>query len=490
MMQEVHRMKTRRHIALRTVPLLVVMLLSLLIIPAGQVFAADTIVLSAECEKSVVGQGDIVRVDITADHFPDIISYGPVVVKFDSEKAEFYKLVESEALTSFMNSIALTSDTVTVTAVDQMATFGDDAGEDNEIIAYNSSEPTILYSLYFRILASATDTADFSIESAGGFLNAKQKKVKNTIQSGVTLIINKSVSQDATLTFLDLGPVALTPDFDPHITEYNAVVERSVSAVEVNTTATNNFSAVTVKGNRALSVGDNKIEIDVTAQNGQTHMKYVINVFVKESYVPENAVLVDGEGTLYNFVDLPQDYKLPEGFTQTTKILNGYSVPVFSKDGILSVIAYLYDGVNQPAFYFYNVNTKRVTPYVEGGTVVSPGQVYTNISGNDTIMVPDGFKSFVLEAEDQTVKGYKNSAGDFICFLVDEQGNGDFYQYDQENDTFYKYVKPDNSRELMYRFLFTVSFIAAVTEAVIIIIIVTLVRKLIADKSTPRPKRV
>ena len=466
------------------------MLLSLLIIPAGEAFAADTVVLSAECEKSVVGQGDLVRIDITADHFPDIISFGPVVVKYDADKAQFYKQVESEELKSFIYTTTQTSDTVTITAVDQMASFGDEAEEDNEINPYNSAEKTILYSLYFRILPSATDTADFLIESADGFLNAKKKEIKNSIQSGVTVIVNQSVSQDATLTFLDLGNVALTPDFDPHITEYDAVVERSVSALDVKTTATNNFSAVTVKGNRALSVGDNKIEIDVTAQNGQTHMKYVINVFVKESYLPENAVLVDGEGTLYNFVDLPQEYDLPEGFTQTTKNLNGYSVPVFSKDGILSVIVYLYDGINQPGFYFYNVSTKRVTPYVSGGTVVSTGQVYTNMSGSDSIMIPDGFKSFVLEAEDQTIQGYKNSAGDFICFLVDEQGNGDFYQYEQENDTFYKYVKPDNSRELMYRFLFTVSFIAAVTEAVIIIIIVTLVRKLIADKSTPRPKRV
>lgn len=73
---------------------------------------------------------------------------------------------------------------------------------------------------------------------------------------------------------------------------------------------------------------------------------------------------------------------------------------------------------------------------------------------------------------------------------MDEQGNGAFYQYDKENGSFYKYIKPDTSREIMYRFLFTISFIAAVTEAVIIIIIVTLVRKLIADKSSPRPKRV
>ena len=188
-------MKIRRHITIRTVPLLIVMLLSLLLIPAGEANAANAIVLSAECEKSVVGQGDLVRIDITADHFPDIISLGPIVVRFDSDKAQFYKLVESEALTSSMYySFTQTSDTVTTTAVDKMASFGDEAGDDNEINPYSSENKTILYSLYFRILSSAAGTADFLIESADGFLNVKQKEVKNSIQSGVTLIVNQSVA--------------------------------------------------------------------------------------------------------------------------------------------------------------------------------------------------------------------------------------------------------------------------------------------------------
>ena len=268
------------------------------------------------------------------------------------------------------------------------------------------------------------------------------------------------------------------------------MVERSVTDVEIKATSSNIWAAVFINGNRNLVVGENHAEVNVTAQDGQTHMRYRINITRKESYVPENAVLVDGEGTLYNFVDPPQEYNLPEGFTQTTKTLNGFSVPAFTKEGIISVIVYLYDGVNQPGFYFYNSNTKTVTLYVEGGTVVRTGQVYTNISGTEEVVVPDGFSESLYQDEDQVVKGYKNSEGDFICYLVDEQGHGMFYQYDKDNGSFYKYVKPDDSREIMYRFLFYISFIAAVTEAVIIIIIVTLVRKLIADKSTPRPKRV
>ncbi len=462
----------------------------LLLIPSGDLFAADPLLISAECEKSIAGQGDLVRIDITVDRFPDIISFGPVVVKFDPEKAGFYRLAESETLTNFIYTSTQTSDTVTISAVDRLASFGEDVGEDNEINAFHSDEPIVLYSLYFRILPSAKDTADFSVESVDGFINAKQKEVKSTVQSGVTLLVNQSVSQDATLTFLDLVSVSLSPDFDPHITEYEAVVERSVTEIEVRTTSSNIFSAVFINGNRNLVVGENRVTIDVTAQDGQTHMRYAVNVTRKESYLPENAVLMDGDGNLYNFVDPPQEFQAPDGFTQTVRVLNGYSVPTYAKDGLTSVLVYLYDGKNQPAFYFYNADNKTVIPYVEGYSVVTTGRVYTNISDEESLTIPDGFKPFTLHTEEQLIRGFKNSAGDFICFLVDEKGSGGFFQYDQNSGSFYRYVKPDNSRETVYRVLFTLSFIVAVTEAVIIIIIVMLVRKLIADKSSPRPKRV
>ena len=393
-------MRTRRTIIFRAVLMTVVLLMAFFLLPAKQALAARNVVLNARCDESIAGRGDLVKIDIVADHFPGVVSFGPVVVKFEPDKAGFFRLEESEALPTFNYTSTQTEDTVTISAVDSMVSFGDNESEDNEIV---------LYSLYFRILPSASETADFYIEDCGEFLNEKEKGVKTEIQSGVTLIVNESISSDATLTFLDLGAVALTPDFDPHITEYEAYVERSVENVEVNATSSNIYAAVVINGNRNLIVGENSAVVNVTAQDGQTHMKYVINITRKESYVPENAVLMDAEGTMYNFVDLPQEFKLPDGFTQTTRLLNGYSVPAFAKEGIISVIVYLYDGVNQPGFYFYNSNTKTVTPYVQGETVVRIGQVYTNISGTDAVAAPDGFADSVFEDEDQVLTGYENS---------------------------------------------------------------------------------
>ena len=137
--------------------------------------------------------------------------------------------------------------------------------------------------------------------------------------------------------FKDKG-VQLTPEFEPNITSYSATVERSVSEVTINATANNLWAAVIIDGNQNLKVGDNEITIDVTAQDGVNHMHYSIHITRNESYVPENAVLADGEGNTYTFLDIPEKVNVPEGFTQTTKVVNGYSVPAYTREGVSSIL--------------------------------------------------------------------------------------------------------------------------------------------------------
>ena len=111
----------------------------------------------------------------------------------------------------------------------------------------------------------------------------------------------------------------------------------------VTVLSSNLWAAVEIGGNQHLNTGDNLVTIDVTAQNGINHMHYVVHVVRRESNIPENSSLVDLEGKTYTFLDPPEDAKVPDGFYPAMKIINGYSVPVFVKDGVSSVILFLYD---------------------------------------------------------------------------------------------------------------------------------------------------
>lgn len=125
-----------------------------------------------------------------------------------------------------------------------------------------------------------------------------------------------------------------------------------------------------ITGSQKLALGDNAVKIDVTAQDGINHMCYTIHVIRRESNIPENSSLVDNNGISYTFLDVPEEVNVPEDFYLTTKTINGYSVPAYVKDGVASVLLYLFDGTKSPGLYFYNINSKTVIPYEMDKTII------------------------------------------------------------------------------------------------------------------------
>ena len=237
-------------------------------------------------------------------------------------------------------------------------------------------------------------------------------------------------------------------------------------------------------------MGDNIVNVNVTAQDGISHMHYTIHVLRKESNVPEDASLVDFEGNTYTFLDAPDDISIPEGFTQTTRYINGYSVPAYVRDGVTSVLLYLFDGTQQPGFYFYNSTEKTVLRYDPENTLIESSAILKVVDVPSNSMLPDEFKPVDLDMGTIILHGYQNADGDFICYMADEGGNADFYYIDKTTGSISLYRFADKRAELLYSYLFDVFLVIAIIEAVIITITVYIVRKMVSERTTPRPKRV
>ena len=88
------------------------------------------------------------------------------------------------------------------------------------------------------------------------------------------------------------------------------------------------------------------------------------------------------------------------------------------------------------------------------------------------------------------LKGYVDKNSNFISFMTDENGVGDFYLYNPETGSFQIYRPADRRAEILYKYMFEVFLIISIIEAVSLIITVYMVRKIISDKANPRPKRV
>jgi len=82
---------------------------------------------------------------------------------------------------------------------------------------------------------------------------------------------------DATLSALSVDGHTLSPNFSPEITDYTVIVPYSVMSIDIAATPTHSGSTMIGAGTRTLNVGNNVLEVVVTAEN-RTVMIYTITV--------------------------------------------------------------------------------------------------------------------------------------------------------------------------------------------------------------------
>ncbi len=113
-------------------------------------------------------------------------------------------------------------------------------------------------------------------------------KVIVTSQSGAVSTYNVKVtrkaSSDATLKSLTVSSGALSPTFSASTTSYTVSVPYSVTSLTVGATVNNSEASVTGTGSKNLSVGDNKINVVVTAGD-KTTKTYIVTVTRQEDTV-------------------------------------------------------------------------------------------------------------------------------------------------------------------------------------------------------------
>ena len=127
-------------------------------------------------------------------------------------------------------------------------------------------------------------------------------------------VIRTPVSTDANLSGLSLSEGLLAPDFDAYTNQYDTTVLYAVYSMTVTPTTANEYARVTVNGTAVdsgvastaipLSVGDNTITVEVTAEDGSTIKTYTITVtrqVLEGSSDAELSSLVLSDGVLSPF---------------------------------------------------------------------------------------------------------------------------------------------------------------------------------------------
>ncbi|MBQ0083175.1 MAG: cadherin-like beta sandwich domain-containing protein [Clostridiales bacterium] len=269
------------------------------------------------------------------------------------------------------------------------------AADKGYIIAYqNLSDASKIskdatFTFKFKALKAVKDSFVINAEITS-FDEASVNKKENIIT--VTAIEKKNLSGNANLAKLITSSGALTPKFDPKITNYTVKVPYSVTTVYMNASTEEDAATIDVEGGSKVKVGNNVRKITVTAPNG-TKKIYTLTVYRAK----------DGE----DVNSKPTSSQTDSAATSSGEPKNPYQITVD--------------------------NEKRL------------------VAGDfSSVVLPDGFKQTYITINDAEVPAVIDPVNNkTLVYATDEEGNnGEFYSYDREKGTFalYRYFKTKAAR--------------------------------------------
>lgn len=196
----------------------------------------------------------------------------------------------------------------------------------------SSSTGTTSKSYTFKFKALKSGTTKISVPSYLAYdfddmdeldITASSKSLKIMTQSE----LEATYSSDAYLKNIKIGDYVLNPKFNKKVFEYNVEVENDVTSVKVVAPVNDSRSDVSGAGTVELEEGNNKVEIVVTAQKGNTQT-YIVNIYRKE-LDPISVNTEDGKFTLVR-----KDNLLPElqTYSKTMVKIDDTDIPALSSD--------------------------------------------------------------------------------------------------------------------------------------------------------------
>lgn len=271
-----------------------------------------------------------------------------------------------------------------------------------------SARNTRRYSLRFKAVSTGKSTVTLRenpelYEFEEGYLMSVSVN-----EISVKVEAAQNASSDSSLSVLKISPGILSPDFSKTVREYETTVEEDVEKLVVSAAASDINADVDVSGGKKLEYGENKIEIKVTAENGESTV-YIIRCYRKgnESGTGENAGDTTDEGDPENVTG--ETKEKPEGNNGDTD--NGEI-----KTGIKAIN--------------------------EGNTVrIYTDNEYELVTDMTDIEIPDGYKKTSMVIDGVSIPVYFNDESDAFMLLILKNSNGKtaLYSYDRTEKTIQRY---------------------------------------------------
>ncbi|MBP5331440.1 MAG: cadherin-like beta sandwich domain-containing protein [Lachnospiraceae bacterium] len=142
-------------------------------------------------------------------------------------------------------------------------------------MGYGSDTLARKYEMQFK--ASKMGTCDFSMRGTPEVYEADLGYLMSVSVGKLSIEVKAAskASSDATLGLMRINPGELSPAFSASVFEYTVFVPYEVTEIYVSASPNDPTATVKIEGNTGLNVGQNRILVLVTAENGDVK-KYVI----------------------------------------------------------------------------------------------------------------------------------------------------------------------------------------------------------------------
>ena len=347
--------------------------------------------------------------------------------------------------------------------------------DDSSNSVYNKSYSYKVKTTSSGTLTCSTSGARLTNMSSGDWQSLGSSSTSVTVKEPA-VIPPKEYSKNNYLKSLSIEGYEIS--FDKETLEYSIEVENDVEKVNISASPEDSKASVSGTGEKEVTEGNNKLEVKVTAENGNERT-YVINVKVKE-LDPINVKVDDEEYTVIRKEDV---LEAPKNYEKTTVNINGEEVLAYYNDKTKYTLVGLKDKDGNANYYIYDngkytlykeYTFNGITLYLTGKNVDIPSFKKTSFN-----YAEDSLEGYKFADDNLIKKTYALDDTDlqnfYLFYAVNiETGEESLYQYDPSEGTVQKYSASMMNLLEIYKNEADRNFILFVVVSVVLILLIVI----------------
>lgn len=359
------------------------------------------------------------------------------------------KAYASTSISVKSNSSVTVGNTITTTVT---ISSSEALGSWNFVVGYDTSKLTLLdnttqrivgygdgstksKSYTFKFKAKAVGTAKVYIDSAAYYTYESETSENVSKGSKSINVVNKTTaptvrySKNNNLSSLEIEGYKLEPEFNKDKLEYTITLPKETYKIKLNAKTEDSKASVSGIGEITLVDGENKLEVKVTAENGNVKT-YVIKATVEEPN-PINVKIDDKE---YTVVRKKDGLTIPTNYRETTVDLSGESVLAFYGEITKYNLVALKDENSNINFYIYDNDTYKLYKELNFNSI----NIYPYQIDDDKIL--KGYSKDKMDINGMELEILTDNKGYPIVYGMNlNTGEISYYTYDAKENTLQRY---------------------------------------------------